>query len=67
LRELLSLVFGPQSISIIVADANTASRDLTADQMNGIITISAAKAPGRDLPSQLRQHEGRRESRGVDD
>lgn len=42
-REPLTLVFGRGSTSIIVAEANTASKDPTAGQTNGETTIGCCQ------------------------
>jgi hypothetical protein len=39
-RELPTLVFGPESTSVIVVEANTISKDLTTSQMNKETTIN---------------------------
>jgi hypothetical protein len=43
-REPLTLVFGPEYTSITVAEANTASKDLTASQTNVETIIDCCQA-----------------------
>jgi hypothetical protein len=48
-REPPTLVSGPESTSVIVAEANTASKDPTAGQTNGKTTINYSQASWKTL------------------